>query len=89
MALYRIRRNVGAVTKEDMDASAFRAIVCAVQFPGLKWQRSFWDQEAGEMDCFYEARNPSDLEEHARVARIPCDEVHEVNEILPETYVNG
>lgn len=89
VTLYRIRRNVGDLTKEDMDAAAFRAIVCAVQFPGLKWQRSFWDPAAGYMDCFYEAETPADLEEHARVARIPCDEVHPVNEILPETYVNG
>ena len=60
MPLYRIRRNVGVATKEDMDASAFRAIVCAVQFPGLKWHRSFWDREAGIVE-WYASRggNPS------------------------------
>jgi hypothetical protein len=89
MALYSIRRNVGDMTKEDMDAAAFRAIVCAVQFPGLKWHRSFWDPASGYMDCIYEAAHPEQLEEHARVARIPCDGVHPVTEILPETYVNG
>lgn len=89
MPLYRIRRNVGVATKEDMDASAFRAIVCAVQFPGLKWHRSFWDREAGVVECYYEAADPGQLEEHARVSRIPCDEVRVVEELLPETYVHG
>lgn len=89
MALYSIRRNVGDITKEEMDAAAFRAIVCAVQFPGLKWHRSYWVQGSGYMDCIYEADQPEQLEEHARVARIPCDAVHPVTEIVPETYVNG
>ena len=89
MTLYSIRRNVGDITKEDMDAAAFRAIVCAVQFPGLKWHRSYWNQASGYMDCIYEADRPEHLEEHARVARIPCDDVRPVTEIIPETYVNG
>jgi len=89
MPLYRIRRNVGSVSKEDVDASAFRAIVCAVQFPGLKWHRSYWNKEGGYLDCIYEARDTADLEAHARVSRIPCDEVQEVEELVPETYING
>ncbi|MEO8540501.1 MAG: nickel-binding protein [bacterium] len=89
MALYRIRRNVGDISKEDMDAASMRAIVCAVQFPGLKWHRSYWDREAGNLDCLYEASDPTHLEEHARVSRIPCDEVREVTEVLPETYLHG
>ena len=89
MPLYRIRREVGEISQDDMDAAAFRAIVCAPQFPGLKWHRSYWDQEKGLIDCFYEATGPTQLQEHARVARIPCDEVREVSELLPEVYVNG
>ena len=89
MALYRIRRNVGAISNEDMDAAAFRAIVCLVQFPGLEWRRSYWDKEAGVIDCLYDAATPAQIEEHARVARLPCDEVRLVDELLPETYVNG
>lgn len=77
------------MSKNDMDAAAFRAIVCAPQFPGLRWHRSFWDQERGVLDCYYEATGPGQVEEHARVARIPCDQVYEVSELVPETYVNG
>jgi hypothetical protein len=89
MPLYRIRRDVGEISREDLDAASFRAIVCAPQFPGLKWVRSYWDQEAGRLDCIYDAVNPEQLEEHARVARIPCDDVREVTEMLPDTYLHG
>lgn len=89
MPLYRIRRDVGAISPEDMDAAAFRAIVCAPQFPGLRWRTSFWDRDGGRMDCLYEANDATQIEAHARVARIPCDEVREVFELLPDTFVNG
>jgi hypothetical protein len=89
VALYRVERIVGAISKEEMDASGFRAIICAVQFPGLKWHRSYWDQQAGRLDCVYEAASPTQIEEHSRAARIPCDDIHLVDEVLPETYING
>ncbi len=89
MPLYTIRRNIGEISREELDAASFRAIVCAPQFPGLKWVRSFWDQAGGHVDCLYEATDPRQLEEHARVSRIPCDEVREVSELLPETYLHG
>jgi len=89
MPLYRIRREVGEISQEEMDAAAFRAILCAPQFPGMRWHRSYWDREAGRLDCFYEALTLRDVEEHARVARIPCDEIRQVDEVVPDTYVNG
>ena len=89
MPLYRIRRDVGEISQEDLDAASFRAIVCAPQFPGLKWVRSYWDRFGGRLDCIYEAVNAEQLEEHARVSRIPCDEVSEVTEMLPDSYLHG
>lgn len=89
MPLYRIRRDIGEISQQDLDAASFRAIVCAPQFPGLKWVRSYWDHAGGRLDCIYEAVNAEQLQEHARVSRIPCDEVHEVTEMLPDTYLHG
>lgn len=89
MPLYRIRRDVGQLSQEEMDAAAFRAIVCAPQFPGLKWIRSYWDRETGRLDCIYEAANATQIEEHAATARIPCDQVRPVDEVMPETYLHG
>lgn len=89
MSIYRVRRDIGDISQDDLDAASFRAIVCAPQFPGLRWVRSYWDQEAGRLDCIYEAVDPTQLQEHARVARIPCDAVREVTEMLPDTYLHG
>ena len=89
MPLFKIRRDVGDITQEEMDAAALRAILCAPQFPGMRWHRSYWDREAGRVDCLYEALTLRDIEEHARVSRIPCDEIRPVDEMLPETYING
>lgn len=89
MPLYSIRRRLGENTQEDLDAAVFRAIVCAFQFDGLEWQRSFWNKEAGEVNCIYEAQEPGQIEEHARVSRISCDSIVEVREVRPEPYIHG
>ena len=89
MPLFMIRRDVPGLSQEDMDAAAFRAITCAFYFPSMKWHRSFWDQDAGVVHCVYEAKNPDELYAHAQRARIPCDEVREVDAFGPETYIGG
>ena len=87
MPLYHIRRLVPDRTAEDIDAAGFRALVCAVDFEGLRWVVSHWDQEGGEIHCIYEAQSPEQLIEHARRSRIPCDEVREVLAIRPDDIV--
>lgn len=89
MPLYRIRRNVGDISEPEVDAASFRAILCGAEFPGLRWHRSYFDKAAGWIDCIYEANSAEDIREHARIARIPCDEIHEVVEVKPETYIGG
>ena len=89
MPLYSIRRQIGQVSEDELDASAFRAIVCAFQFDGLKWRRSYWDRKAGELTCIYEAQTSRQLEDHARVSRIACDSIAEVSEVRPEPYIHG
>lgn len=89
MPLYAIRRDLGQVTREELDASAYRAIMCAYDFEGMRWIRSFWDPEQGEIRCLYEAQDAAQVFEHARRSRIPCDDVREVIEISPDLYVHG
>lgn len=71
MPLYRVRRDVGPATQEDIDAASFRAIVCAPQFPGLKWIRSYWDPTAERIDCYYEAVGPGTTEAARRAVADP------------------
>lgn len=89
MPLYSIRRQVGKISEQDLDASAFRAIVCAFQFEGLKWRHSYWDRQSGELNCIYEAQGPEQIEDHSRVSRISCDSISEVSELNPEPYIHG
>jgi hypothetical protein len=78
MPLFTIRRMLPGATREDLDAAGLRATVCAYEFPGLRWVRSYWDRPAGEVLCLYQAKDTAQIEEHSRRARIPCDEVREV-----------
>jgi hypothetical protein len=89
MPLYAIRRELGTISRDELDASASRAIMCAYDFENMTWVRSFWDPEAGNITCLYEAASAEDIREHARRARIPCDDVREVTEVTPELYVHG
>jgi hypothetical protein len=86
MPLFTIRREVPGADRTEIDAAAFRAIVCAYEYPGLRWVRSYWDAEAGELSCLYEAESAQQIEEHSRRSRIPCDAVREVIQFGPEEY---
>ena len=87
MPLFTIRREVPGLSQEDLDASAFRAIGCAIEYPGMRWLHSYWDREAGLLTCIYEAAGVAQIEDHARRARLPCDEVREVTMIGPDDYI--
>lgn len=89
MTLYAIRREIGAMSPDEVDAAALRAIICALEYDGLRWVRSFWDRGHGRLDCLYEAQSAAQVREHSMRSNIPCDEVNEVSEILPDTYVRG
>jgi uncharacterized membrane protein len=89
MPLYQIRRNVPGAGREDVDAAAFRALVCAIEFPGLEWVESYWDSGRGVITCIYEAESREQVEAHARRSRIACDEVREVEVIRPDDYVES
>ncbi len=87
MPRFLIRRNVPDADQEDIDAAAFRALVCTVEYPGLRWIESHWDRESGALFCIYEGASTSQVFEHARRSRIACDSVVEVQSVRPEDYV--
>ena len=87
MHTYSIRRVVGSITRDDVDAAAIRSLWCLANYPGLRWIRSTWDEERGEINCLYEAPNVEVIREHAVSANLPCDEVRVVDVIDPDDYV--
>jgi hypothetical protein len=84
MPLYSIRRPFPGAQPADLDAAGFRALACAPFYPGMRWIRTFWDAERQETLCIYEARSVDDIWRHSEQAGLPCEEVREVTEKLPE-----
>lgn len=87
MPMYAILRNMAGLSDEELDAAGYRAVACALEYEGLRWHRSILDRQRGTMICLYEARSEDEIREHAMRARIPCDEVREVEEVLPDPYL--
>jgi hypothetical protein len=86
MPLFLIRRDQRGVSREELEAGAFRAASCTSNFEGMRWITSFFDVDGETVFCIYEAHGADDLREHASRARIPCDEVLPVVQLFPEDY---
>jgi hypothetical protein len=87
MPRYVIRRDIPDATQEVVDAASMRAIWCLRDFPEVRWVRSYWDQSADRILCIYDAPNEEMLRQHSESSRLPCDEVLEVTQFGPETYL--
>ena len=89
MPLYTVIRPFPGATKTDLDAASFRSLTCIPYHQGLAWIRSFWNPETEILTCIYQAENPEQIRFHAQRADIPCDEIVEVQEVLPTDYMGG
>lgn len=88
MPLFLIRRNVPGMDQGEIDAAGYRAIMCAYEYPGMKWHRSYWDRQRGVLECLYECQDEAEVRSHAERSRIPCDDVREVVIIDPVAYTD-
>ncbi|HEX5370834.1 MAG TPA: DUF4242 domain-containing protein [Dehalococcoidia bacterium] len=86
MALYLIRRSLGRATQEDLDGASIRALSCLYNYDGLRWLTSYWNEPSGQIYCIYEAQNEQQILEHSAQARLPCDEITLVQQVIPEEY---
>ena len=89
MPLFLIRRDLGQVSKEDVDAASIRALSCVFNYEGMRWVTSYWDQPGGKVFCVYEARDAQQIVDHSAQSRIPCDEITNVQQVDPAEYVIG
>jgi hypothetical protein len=83
MALWLIERDLTGWSEQDRDAGGLQAKLCTYWYPEMTWLRSYFDRDTAHMTCLYQARSEQDIRDHARVAGIPCDRVHRVEEIDP------
>lgn len=87
MPRYLIERNVGQLTREEMEAGSRRANEAIASMTGVVWIRSFVSHAEGKLYCEYEAPDEDAIREHARRAGIPVDRIIEVSlEINPMMF---
>lgn len=89
MPLYTIVRDVAGLSDGEIDAAAIRAVICSFEYPGFHWIRSYLDRGKQELLCLYEAQDIAQIREHAARARIPAGEIHEVEQLLPDPYIEA
>jgi len=82
MAVFQITRHMPGWSDDELTAGSVRAQMCAGWFEGVRWLRSFQDEQREVFTCYYEAPDEATVRRHAELAEIPCDEVHEVREWL-------
>ena len=88
MPRYIIERNVGTLTREELEAAGRRSNQVLAEMPDVVWIKSYVSEAEGKMYCEYVAPNPEAILEHARRAGVPADKISEVAlEISPTMFV--
>ena len=74
------------VSDEELEVTSFRSANCLSGFPGLWWERSYWDIERKVSRCLFRAPNAGAIRAHAERVRMPCDTVEEVTFVDPADW---
>ncbi len=88
MPRYIIERNVGTLTKEELDAAGKKSVEVLEEMGGVVvWIKSYVSEAEGKIYCEYDAPNPEAIMEHARRAGLPADKISEIKlEISPDMF---
>jgi len=85
---YIIERDVGQLTREQLDAAGHASNKVLADMPDVVWVKSYVSDAEGKIYCEYIAPNPEAVFEHARRSGIPAHRVSEVSlEINPSMFV--
>ena len=87
MPRYIIERDVGTITREELEAAGRKSNEVLRGMPEVTWIRSYVSDAEGKIYCEYEAPDPEAVREHARRAGLPVGRVSEVSlEISPAMF---
>ena len=87
MPRFLIERNVGTLTREQLDAAGRKSNEVLDGMPHVVWIRSYVSDASGKIYCEYDAPDAEAVREHARRAGIPADRVIEISlEINPAMF---
>lgn len=89
MGCYVVIRHLPGITPEALTAAGLRAKSCETEMNEegipIHWLRSFFIPDTEQTHCYFEAPSPEAVKEINERARIPFSEIHEVQELLPES----
>jgi hypothetical protein len=87
MPRFIIERNVGSLTREQLDAAGRKSNEVLTGMPGVVWIRSYVSDAEGKIYCEYDAPDRDSIIEHARRAGLPTDRISEIAlEINPAMF---
>jgi hypothetical protein len=87
MPRYIIEREVGTLTRAELDAAGRKSNEVLAGMPGVVWIRSYVSDKDGKIYCEYDAPDAEAVREHARRAGLPVDHIAEVAlEINPRMF---
>jgi len=88
MPRYIIEREVGTLTREELDRVGRRSNEVLADMPDVIWIKSYISESEGKIYCEYDAPNPEAILEHARRAGMPAERISEVAlEVSPDMFV--
>jgi hypothetical protein len=87
MPRFIIERDVGTLTREQLDAAGRKSVEVLTGMPGVVWIRSYVSDTDGKIYCEYDAPDADAIREHARRAGLPANHIVEVAlEISPAMF---
>lgn len=87
MPRFIIERNVGTLTREQLEAAGRKSVEVLDGMQGVVWIRSYVSDVDGKIYCEYDAPDAETVREHARRAGLPADRISEVAlEISPAMF---
>lgn len=87
MPRFIIERNVGQLTREQLEAAGRKSNEVIAGMPGVVWIRSYVSDVDGKIYCEYDAPDAEAIREHARRAGLPADRITEISlEISPTMF---
>ena len=88
MPRYIIERDVGTITRADLDKVGRRSNEVLAEMPDVIWIKSYISESEGKIYCEYDAPNSEAIFEHARRAGLPVNKISEVAlEVSPDMFV--
>ncbi len=88
MPRYIIEREVGRLTREQLNAAGLKSNGVLAEMDGVVWIKSYVSDAEGKIYCEYDAPNAEAVLEHARRAGLPANRISEVTmEISPAMFV--